>query len=139
MPEMLAERKKEMEQKRKESEANEIAECTFTPNRQGAQVSALYLQKIGRKKVTPEDLFRYEEERKKRIEMRRQIIQDFEAKNLTFKPQISERSKKLQEKLIEKGVISSNTLERTKTSSIRPQKYLKTADVLNSSSSGGGK
>lgn len=96
MPEMLAERKKEMEAKRREAAENEVADCTFAPKRSGATMSNLYLAKSGRKKMTPEQLIQFEQEKQRRIEMRKQIIEDIESKELTFKPQLGEKSLKLQ-------------------------------------------
>ena len=96
MPEMIAERKKEMEAKRREAAEMEVAECTFAPKRSGATTSNVYLAKAGRKKMTPEQLIQYEQEKQKRIEMRKQIIEEIESKELTFKPQLGEKSVKLQ-------------------------------------------
>lgn len=39
----------------------EMADCTFTPNRLGAQTSEKYLRRIGRKEAKPEDFMRYHE------------------------------------------------------------------------------
>lgn len=51
---------------------------------------------MGRKKLTPDDLMKFEEEKKKRVELRKQIIEEVESKELTFKPQLSEKSIRLQ-------------------------------------------
>lgn len=72
------------------------AECTFTPNRQGAKISDAYLRKLGRDRVQPEDFFQYQEERLMRNELRKQIVAEIEQKELTFKPQVGDRSKKIQ-------------------------------------------
>lgn len=111
--EMQEEREKEMESKRKLSERQEVAECSFTPKRNGAKTSDMYLRKLGREKLRPEDLIRYEQERERRNEIRRQIVEEVEDKELTFKPQLGERSLKLQEKLVQKGVIEVDPLTRT--------------------------
>lgn len=111
--EMQEEREKDMDSKRKASERQEIAECTFAPKRNNAKVSDVLLKKLGRDKMTPDDLIRYEQEKQRRNEIRKQIVDEIEEKELTFKPQMSERSLKLQEKLVQKGVIEIDPLTRT--------------------------
>jgi len=96
MPEMIAERKKELEAKQKEAAALEVVECTFSPHRGSKKTSDKYLKQMGRKKLTPDDLLKFEEEKKKRVELRKQIIEEVESKELTFKPQLSEKSIRLQ-------------------------------------------
>lgn len=59
-------------------------------------MSDKYLKRMGRTKMTPEHLLKYEEERKRRMELRKQIVEDLESKELTFKPQLSEKSIRLQ-------------------------------------------
>jgi hypothetical protein len=51
---------------------------------------------MGRKKLKPDDLIKYEGERKNRMEQRKQIVEELENKELTFKPQLVEKSVKLQ-------------------------------------------
>lgn len=48
------------------------------------------------KKVTADDLIKYEYEKKKRIEVRKQILSEIEGKELTFRPQLSKKSLQLQ-------------------------------------------
>jgi hypothetical protein len=112
IPELIAEREKMLLHKRKESAQQEMTECSFAPKRNNAKVSDGYLKKIGREKMTPEDLIRYEEEKERRNEIRRQIVDEIEDKELTFKPRLGERSIKLQEKLVQKGTIEVDPLTR---------------------------
>ncbi len=74
----------------------EVAECSFTPTRKGAKTSDQYLRKMGREKVTADDFFRYKAERERRIEVRKTIVSEIEDKELTFRPQLGEKSIKLQ-------------------------------------------
>jgi hypothetical protein len=90
-----------------------VAECTFSPRRSGLRRSEKLLNKMGRRKLTPEDLFQYEQERVQRIELRKQIMEEIENKELTFKPNISEKSLKLQEKLVRDGVLERDPLTKT--------------------------
>jgi hypothetical protein len=102
MPEMMAERKKELETKRKEAAELEVAECTFSPDRGKAKkMSEKYLNRMGRKKLKPDDLIKYEEEKLNRREKRKQIIDELENKELTFRPTISVKSVKLQVKSLD--------------------------------------
>jgi len=99
LPEMIAEKKKLLEKKRKEKEDEELQQCTFTPTRLGASVSDKYLKRMGRDKSTPDDFINYREEQLRRNIQRKNIIDDIEGRELTFKPQISEKSKIISEKL----------------------------------------
>ena len=99
LPEMIAEKKKALEKKRKEKEDEEFKECTFTPTRLGASVSDKYLKRMGRDKSTPDDFLQFKEEQLRRNIQRKNIIDDLEARELTFKPQISQKSKIISEKL----------------------------------------
>lgn len=74
----------------------ELADCSFKPKRTGSKVSDQLLRKMGREKVSPEDLFKYEAEKQRRIEVRKNIVTEIEDKELTFKPQLGEKSIKLQ-------------------------------------------
>jgi len=96
---MLAEKKKNHEKKLKEKEEEEFKECTFTPTRLGASVSDKYLKRMGRDKSTPDDFMNFKEEQLRRNIQRKNIIDDMESRELTFKPQISEKSKIISEKL----------------------------------------
>jgi len=113
MPDMLAERKKFLESKRKEAEEAEVVECTFSPRRNGSKRSEKLLHKMGRRKLSPEDLFQYEYERHQRIALRKQIMTEIENKELTFKPTISEKSVRLQEKLIKEGMLERDHITKT--------------------------
>jgi len=46
--------------------------------------------------IEPEDLFRYEQDKHRRNELRRQILSEIEEKELTFKPQLNDKSIKIQ-------------------------------------------
>lgn len=123
MPEMQAERKKILETKRKENEEMELAQCTFTPRRVNQAVSDHYLKRAGRKKLNPADLFKYETEKKKRLELRKQIVEEIQSKELTFRPHIGERSAKLHEKLATKGVLRIDPVTRTAITSPHTMSY----------------
>jgi hypothetical protein len=57
----------------------------------------MYLKRMGRDQpVQPEDLFRYQQDKQMRNELRKQILQEIQEKELTFKPTLSERSIKIQ-------------------------------------------
>jgi hypothetical protein len=125
LPEMLAEREKDRNAKRKESEDAAVAECTFHPARQGIKKSTKILEKMGRKKITPDDLIAYQQEKIRRMEMRRQIIEEVETKECTFKPTVSEKSAKIHEKLKQKGFLNVDPITKTAlTSPHKPNKYL---------------
>ena len=115
VPEMLAEKEKNLESKRKESEQQQLSECSFAPQRLGAKTSDLYLKRMGRSKLTPEDLFKFDEEKQRRIEVRRQIVSEMESRELTFRPQLSEKSVKLHERLLQRGAIEVDPATRTAT------------------------
>ena len=92
----------------------ELADCTFTPNRKGARASDVFLKRMGRDRpVTADDFQKYKEEKERRNEVlicfvyislpprvfillfwqaRRQIMAEIEDKELTFKPTISGKS-----------------------------------------------
>lgn len=114
MPEMITEREKGLVAKRKENELMETAECSFAPSRTASKTSDMYLKRQGREKpATPNDFYRYAEEKERRIEMRKQILDEIEDKELTFKPQIGEKSQKLQEKLLRNNAIEIDDVTRT--------------------------
>ena len=60
IPDMISESKRLLEVKRKEAAEQEVAECSFAPKRGGAKTSDMYLKKLGREKMVPDDLIRYE-------------------------------------------------------------------------------
>lgn len=75
----------------------EIADCSFAPTRYSSKTSDLYLKRMGREApIEPEDLFRYQQDKFRRNELRRQILNEIEEKELTFKPQLNEKSVKIQ-------------------------------------------
>lgn len=88
-------------------------ECSFHPTRYGEKVSNTYLRKLGREKATPEDFFRYENERQKRNEVRKQIMDEIQDKELTFKPRMDGNSVKIQEKLKNAGLIGQDPVTKT--------------------------
>lgn len=67
----------------------------------------------GRKKLNVADLFAYEEERKRRIELKKRLIEEIESKELTFQPQKGEISKQIQEELLAQGKISVHPVTKT--------------------------
>jgi hypothetical protein len=74
----------------------------------------MYLRRMGRDEpLEPEDLFKYEQEKARRNELRRQILAEIEEKELTFKPQLGEKSIKIQEKLVQQGAIEKDLVTRT--------------------------
>jgi hypothetical protein len=79
----------------------------------GSKVSDQYLRRMGREKVTPEDLFRYEAEKQRRIEVRKTIVTEIEDRELTFRPQLGEKSLKLQERLVQRGAVDIDPITRT--------------------------
>ena len=79
-----------------------MADCTFTPKRVGRDKSEKLLIRAGRKKLAPDDLIRYEKERIRKIEIRKLIMREIEKEELTFKPQVGEKSMKIQVRLLGK-------------------------------------
>eukprot|EP01038_Epipyxis_sp_PR26KG_P004688 gene4688-6584_t len=112
MPKMIADKERLLEIERQQRSEQETAECTFTPTRKGAKVSNMYLKRMGRDKATPEDFFKYKEEKTIRNELRQQIKAEIEQKELTFKPKLSEKTIQLQQKLKKQGVIDIDPLTR---------------------------
>lgn len=107
----LMERKKEMLERKKEQYAQDkFVECTFAPERLGKDQSDRYLKKSGRDgtRMRPEDLFRYEEEKNRRLEERRRIMHDLESKEFTFKPKLNATSLKLKEDARAREVASTH-------------------------------
>lgn len=103
LPGMISKRESHLK-KRKEEIANaEMEPCTFTPDRAGAKVSQKYLNRMGRGKATPEDFFEYHQEKLKRNDQRKQIIDEIESRELTFQPHSNSRSQKLQERMAQKN------------------------------------
>ena len=101
MPEMVAEKERMLARKREEREKEIMASCAFQPTRIGAKTSDKYLRKMGRSaKARPEDFFAYHEEKLKRNEQRRQIIDSIESRELVFTPQLPESSRRIQENML---------------------------------------
>ena len=74
-----------------------MKECSFAPVRYSSLTSDMYLKRMGRDQpVQPEDLFRYQQDKQMRNELRKQILQEIQEKELTFKPTLGERSIKIQ-------------------------------------------
>jgi hypothetical protein len=101
MPEMVAERERMLTRKREDRIKEELASCAFEPVRIGAKTSDKYLRKMGRTgKARPEDFFTYQQEKMKRNEQRREIINSIESRELIFTPQLPESSRKLHETMM---------------------------------------
>ena len=112
LPGMINARDMDLKKKREENNERELAGCTFKPFREGAKTSEKYLKKIGRKEATPDDFLRYQEEKLRRNEQRKLIIDEIDSKELTFKPQLNAKSLKLQEKLLTVGKIDIDPISR---------------------------
>ena len=112
VPKLIKKREKDLEEKQKEKKEAELEPCTFTPHRVGAKVSEKYLNRMGRGKISPDDFFEYHKEKLKRNDQRKQIIDEIESRELTFKPQSNSRSQKLQEKLIMKKSVITDPRSR---------------------------
>lgn len=109
---MLKEKQDYLEKKRKEQ--NEAAKPSFKPAREGASMSDKYLKKMGRvEKSTPDDFFQYHQEKLRRNEVRKQIYDDLQSKDLTFKPHINSGSIKLQDKLKQNNSLVVDPITRT--------------------------
>jgi hypothetical protein len=67
---------------------------------------------MGRGKATPEDFFQYHQEKLKRNDQRKQIIDEIESRELTFKPQSNSRSQKLQERMALKNSVVTDPQSR---------------------------
>ena len=131
LPEMLDKHEQLLTTRRKETAAQEVAECTFKPQRQGEKISAKYLQRMGRKKLTPDELIAYQQEKLRRIELRKQILVEVESKECTFRPSLSEKSTRIAEKLRQHGVLTVDPVTKTAlTSPHKPNKYIAGATAV---------
>lgn len=112
IPQMIKKREEMMDKKKQELKKDEEAECTFMPTRQASKASDKYLKKIGRDaQVTPDDLFKFEEEKQRRISDRRKIVRELEEKEFTFKPKLNANSIKLIEDLdMKEQAITNSTV-----------------------------
>ena len=100
MPEMVAEKERILTRKREDRDRDEMATCAFQPTRIGAKMSDKYLKKMGRSaKARPEDFFAYQAEKVRRNEQRRQIIDNIEARELIFTPQLPASSRRMHESM----------------------------------------
>jgi hypothetical protein len=97
----LEKEKQEMLARKRESKAkDDMKECKFAPTRVCARESDHYLKKLGRTApVTPDDFFKFKRFKEMRNDQRKQILNEIEAKELTFKPQINASSRELSMKV----------------------------------------
>jgi DNA-binding transcriptional regulator of glucitol operon len=92
MPEMMDKRKAFLKARLNEQLTEEMASCSFRPEIV-AKKSDVYLKKMGRfAPRTPDDLLRYKDEKIRRNIQRKQIVEEVESKELTFKPQLPLKS-----------------------------------------------
>lgn len=112
LPGMISKRESHLKKRKEELEKAEMETCTFTPDRAGAKMSEKYLSRMGRGKATPEDFFQYHQEKLKRNDQRKQIIDEIESRELTFKPQSNSRSQKLQERMSQKNAVITDPQSR---------------------------
>lgn len=124
LPEMIAEKKKTYEKKKKEKDDEDLKECTFTPTRLGASVSDKYLKRMGRDKSTPDDFINFKEEKLRRNIQRKNIIDEIESRELTFKPQISEKSRVISERLKSSNSLIIDPTTKLSTGSTKKDKTL---------------
>lgn len=99
LPGMISKRESHLKQRKEELAKAELEACTFTPDRAGAKMSDKYLSRMGRGKATPEDYFQYHQEKLKRNDQRKQIIDEIESRELTFKPASNSKSQRLQQRM----------------------------------------
>lgn len=92
---IITKRKDILSMKTKEFEDEKLSNCTFAPYRQSAKVSDRVLKRTGRyeAKFNPSTLFKYNEEKSRRLEQKKQILQEIESQGLTFKPSIVKNPK----------------------------------------------
>ena len=105
LPEMINKRNQALQKKRADREKDEMTGCTFTPHREGSRTSEKYLKRIGRETASPADFLRYQDEKLRRNEQRKLIIEEIDSRELTFKPQLNQRSLKLRNKMMDQGKI----------------------------------
>lgn len=99
LPGLISKREAHLKKRKEEIAKEEMEQCTFAPDRVGGKVSEKYLNRMGRGKPTPEDFFQYHKEKLKRNDQRKQIMEEIESRELTFKPQSNSRSQKLQQRM----------------------------------------
>ena len=101
MPEMVAEKARILARKREDREKEELATASFHPTRMGAKTSDKYLKKMGRTATArPEDFFLYHQEKMRRNEQRKNIIENIESREMVFTPRLPESSRKIHEKMM---------------------------------------
>lgn len=102
-----------------------IIGCTFKPERESAKVSDQYLKKLGRSKaIKPEDFMQYKRFKDLRNDQRRQILNELETKELTFRPQLNVESRNLLQRKGNNSTISNvNSTSRLSHSSHSAQKH----------------
>ena len=97
MPEMVAEKQRILARKREDRDKEEAATASFKPTRIGAKTSDKYLKKMGRSAMArPEDFFLYHQEKIRRNEQRKNI-ENIEAREMIFTPQLPETSRRIHE------------------------------------------
>lgn len=96
LPEMLEEREKNLSKRREDVAQQEVAECTFHPKLESGKMSEKYLSRTQRSRDPAENLFKFQDEKERRNELRKQIVDEIESKELTFKPHINIKSSKIQ-------------------------------------------
>ena len=112
LPEMINKRNQALEQKRSNRERDEMEECTFTPHREGARTSEKYLKRLGREKADPDDFMKYQDDKLRRNEQRKLIIEEIDSRELTFKPQLNAKSLKIQNKMMSERKIEVDPVSR---------------------------
>lgn len=127
-------KKQEMLQKKKEQYAQDkFVECTFVPERQATAQSNKYLKKSGRDttRMRPEDLFRYEEEKQRRLEERRKIVKDLEAKEFTFQPKLNATSVRIKdEAAMRNAMVETPTKKNKYDETVAMTKLLRQKNIL---------
>lgn len=113
LPQMIAEKKANLEKKRKQQEEEELAQCTFSPVREGSKLSQKLLEKRNRHRRTPDEMIAHRDEKLRRDEQRRQIIQEIESRELTFQPKLPASSHKMHDKLFSNNHMERDPITRT--------------------------
>jgi len=132
MPEMVAERERMLARKREDKAKEEMASCVFEPTRIGSKTSDRYLRKMGRTgKVRPEDFFTYQQEKLRRNEQRREIVNSIESRELIFTPQLPESSRRLHETMMTNPANKTifDPVSRTTTVIRSPKKIMRRNEV----------
>jgi hypothetical protein len=114
LPEMLENRKKTLERKREDKSVEEMADCTFKPERFGSKKSDQYLKRMGREKSKPADFTQYRDDQLKRNNQRKQILDEIEGRELTFAPLIPANSNKIDSKCRANNSIAVDPITRVR-------------------------